>query len=129
MSITSDSPTADSAPFESGTSESGTSTLGTAEQQALLNYVNSVAAVTSYATAVAQTRLPALVLTPDWYASYISSFEQVQAHALTWLNGLLPEISQLPAAVIDADPLVQARVSATSAALAELATDPGNRAA
>ena len=91
--------------------------------------MNSVAAVTSYATAVAQTKLPALVLTPDWYGSYISSFEQVQAHALTWMNGLLPELGQLPAAVIDADPLVQARVNAASAALTELAADPGNQAA
>jgi len=139
MSITSDSPTADSAPPESGTPAPGTSSpgtaktdtssLGTAEQQALLNYVNSVAAVTSYATAVAQTKLPALVLTPDWYASYITSFEQVQAHALTWLNGLLPEISQLPTAVTDADPLVQARANAAAAALVALAPDPGNQAA
>jgi hypothetical protein len=105
------------------------SAISTAEQQALLDYVNSVAAVTSYASAVAQTKLPALVLTPDWYAGYISSFELVQAHALTWLNGLLPEISQLPTAVIDADPLVQARVSAASAALTELAADPGDAAA
>jgi hypothetical protein len=124
MSITSDPPSA-----QSVRSTSGTSALGTPEQQALLDYVNSVAAVTSYATAVAQTRLPALVLTPDWYGSYISSFEQVQAHALTWLNGLLPELGQLPAAVTDADPLVQARVNAVLAALTELSGDPGNQAA
>ena len=103
--------------------------MSTAEQQALLDYVNSVAAVTSYASAVAQTKLPVLVLTPDWYAAYISKFELVQAHALTWLNGLLPELGQLPAAVIDADPLVQTRVGAASSALTELATDPGNQAA
>jgi len=103
---------------------SAPSGLDPTEQQALLDYVNSVAAVTSYATAVAQTKLPGLVLTPDWYGSYISSFEQVQAHALTWLNGLLPELTQLPPAVINADPLVQIRVQAVSAALTKLAANP-----
>jgi hypothetical protein len=119
MSITSDSPA----------TGSGTSGLDPAEQQALLDYVNSVAAVTSYATAVAQTKLPVLVLTPDWYGNYVTRFEQVQAHALTWLNGLLPELSQLPPAVTEADPLVQARLGTVSAALTELDADPGNQAA
>jgi hypothetical protein len=119
VSITAHSPVASSAP----------SGGGTPEQQALLDYVNSAAAVTSYATAVTQTKLPVLVLTPDWYAAYIESFEQVQAHALTWLNGLLPEIGALPGAVIDADALVQQRMTAVSGALAHWAADPADPAA
>jgi Bacillus haemolytic enterotoxin (HBL) len=111
----------DTAVAGTGTAVAGS---GTAQQQAVLDYVNATAAVTSYATAVAQTTLPSLVLTPDWYGSYISSFEQVQAHALTWLNGLLPELTQLPPAVVNADPLVQGRIEAVSAALTELATNP-----
>ena len=117
MSVASDAPAADS------------TALDTAAQQALLDYVNSAAAVTSYATAVTQTQLPTLVLTPDWYGSYITSFEEVQAHALTWLNGLLPELSALPGAVVDADPLVQLRLTAVSTALTELAADPTSQAA
>jgi hypothetical protein len=107
---------------------SAPSDLTPAQQQALLDYVNATAAVTAYANAVAQTQLPSLVLTPDWYADYVTSFEQAQAHALTWLNGLLPEITGLPTAVIDADPLVQERLSAVTAALGQLATDPTNPA-
>ncbi len=102
--------------------------LSPAQQQALLDYVNACAAVTSYATAVAQTQLPSLVFTPDWYADYVTSFEQAQAHALTWLNGLLPEISGLPPAVIDADPLVQQRLDAVNATLSQLAADPSDPA-
>lgn len=109
-------------------SASSSSDLTPAQQQALLDYVNATAAVTSYATAVAQTQLPSLVLTPDWYADYVTSFEQAQAHALTWLNGLLPEITGLPPAVIDADPLVQQRLSAVNAALSQLAADPSDPA-
>ncbi|HEU5268523.1 MAG TPA: hypothetical protein VFU36_01275 [Jatrophihabitans sp.] len=119
MSVVSEAPAA----------ESTASALDPAAQQALVDYVNSTSAVTSYATAVAQTQLPTLVLTPDWYGSYITSFEQVQAHALTWLNGLLPEINALPGAVIDADALVQLRVTAVSTALTELAADPDSRPA
>jgi hypothetical protein len=108
---------------------SAPSDLTPAQQQALLDYVNATAAVTGYANAVAQTQLPSLVLTPDWYADYVTSFEQAQAHALTWLNGLLPEITGLPAAVIDADPLVQERLNAVTAALGQLAAaDPTNPA-
>jgi cell division protein FtsB len=135
MSITSD-PSAESAPSGTGTasappaaSPSAASLLDTAAQQALLDYVNAAAAVTSYATAVSQTKLPALVFTPDWYGSYITSFEQVQAHALTWLNGLLPEISALPGAIIQADALVQAQLIAVGAKLTQLAANPGDPAA
>jgi hypothetical protein len=49
--------------------------------------------------AVAQTRLPALVLTPPWYSSYADQFTLAQAHAQAWLDGTLPEISALPAAL------------------------------
>ncbi|MEO6703077.1 MAG: hypothetical protein ABI140_06905 [Jatrophihabitantaceae bacterium] len=100
--------------------------LGATDPQRLLDYVNSVALISAYAAAVAQTKPPVLELTPPWYASYIEAFELVQSHALEWTNGTLPELQQLPTALLQADALVQQQLEATTAALANLAMSPAS---
>ena len=96
--------------------------------QQLVDYVNATAAVTAYAAAVAQTRLPALVLTPPWYSSYADQFTLAQAHAQAWLDGTLPEISALPAALVDNDAIVRGAISAAQEALQALAAAPADPA-
>lgn len=103
-----------------------TSQLSLSDPEQLLDYVNSVAAVSAYAAAVSQTQPPALTMTPPWYAGYIESYENVQARALTWTNGTLPELQKLPAALLDADGLLQPELTAAGSALSALAADPSD---
>ena len=97
-----------------------------ATQQALVDYLNGLAQVSGYASALAATRLPVLTSPFPGYAEYADRYAVASAHALDWSQGVLPLTHAAPEAIVNLSALLQRQSRAVAAALATLADDPSD---
>lgn len=98
-------------------------------QQQILDYVNSVATVSSYVYALTKTELPVLNFPPSWYADFAEKLAVAKADSLSWIYSVVPTLQLLPRSLINFNSVFQQNLSSLVQNLQVLKANPNNTAA
>jgi hypothetical protein len=98
-------------------------------QQQVVDYLNAIGTVSTYAQGVASSNLSALNHPPSWYASFAEAFATAKGHALVWTKSVVPNLAAAPQSLVAFNTVLQQRSATLQQALATLRQDPANQAA
>lgn len=95
----------------------------------LVDYVNAATAVARSAAAVNAQTLPTLTTPPANYGEFATTLGTAKVHARSWLDGMVPMLTQVPSSIIDYNAVVQAALTSIADGLQALESNPSNQQA
>jgi hypothetical protein len=92
--------------------------------QQVEDYINAIASISAYAYGLETTDLPALTISPDWYADYAQKLVLAKAHCQYWNYGIMPVLTEFPNSIVNLNTLIQEDIINLNQNLEQLQENP-----
>lgn len=92
-------------------------------------YKENVAIVNTYVNQVLSSKIPALKLPPKNWPQFVTTYEKAGAEALTWVNGVMARLIDVPLEVADFNSSISLSLAEAKAQAHTLVSEPQDAAA